>query len=173
MKLKAVRSSFGKYGNVRRDDLIEPEDKSEAKALVASGLYVEYDEKAERQAKEEREAKALADAEAAKTAEAANEEAGRALADKLDELTAENATLVQTVADRDATIVDLRKQLDKQAEELGKIPGLENAIKAKDAAIAIFEQQLSALDSKDGVTPSDDGSSNETGKKSAGKKDGK
>ncbi|MCZ7451041.1 hypothetical protein O8B93_26080 [Agrobacterium rhizogenes] len=173
MKLKAVRSSFGKYGNVRRDDLIEPEDKSEAKALVASGLYVEYDEKAERQAKEEREAKALADAEAAKAAEAENQKAGRALADKLDELTAENATLVQTVADRDATIVDLRTQLDKQAEELGKIPGLENAIKAKDAAIAIFEQQLSALDSKDGVTPADDGSSNETGKKSAGKKDGK
>lgn len=187
MELKAKRSSFGIYGNVRRGGIIEVEDKKKAEALIATGLYTEYDEKAERQAKEEREAKALAEAEAAKTAEAVDEEASRAIAVQLDVLKAGNATLVltvaerdaeitglkSTVAERDAEIVGLRKQLEERAVELEKIPLLESAISRKDAALADFEKQLSAFKGQDGVPPADDGSSNETGKKSAGKKEGK
>ena len=189
MKLKAVRSSFGKYGNVRRDDLIEPEDKSEVKALIASGLYVEYDEKAERQAKEDREAKALADAEAAKAAEVADEEAGRALAVQLDVLKSGNATLVLTVAerdteitglkstlaDRDAEILGLRGTLEEQNAKLAIIPGLEAEITEKTESLADFQKRMDELVARlavvESASPAE--ADDATGKKSAGKKDAK
>lgn len=189
MKLKALRGNFGDYGNIRRGDVIEIDDRAKSKALIEAGLFVEYDEKAEKQAKDKREAQALADAEAAKTAEAADEEAGRALAVQLDVLKAGNATLVLTVAERDteitglkstvaercAEILGLRKQLEEQNARLAIIPGLEVQISEKTASLADFQKRMDELVSRMGVsepsspTEPDDA----TGKKSAGKKDGK
>jgi ribosomal protein L9 len=101
MEIKAKRSSYGEYGNVRRGEVITVDDRT-AKALLQKGNFVAYDAKAEAKAKAEREAQR----------EAAEQEKAAAKASQAAEL----ETLRLELADKTARIADLEKQLDAKGK---------------------------------------------------------
>jgi hypothetical protein len=106
MEIKAKRSSYGTYGNVRRGEVITVDDRM-GKALLQKGNFVAYDAKAEAKAKAEREAELQARQEAAEQARA---EAKGSQAAELE-------TLRSELADKTARIADLEKQLDAKGKK--------------------------------------------------------
>jgi chromosome segregation ATPase len=114
MEIKAKRSSYGEYGNVRRGEVITVDDRM-GKALLQKGNFVAYDAKAEAKAKAEREAELQARRQA-------TDAAGRAA--EQEKAAAENAraveleTLRSELADKAARIVDLEKQLGAKTASL-------------------------------------------------------
>ncbi|MBT9373383.1 hypothetical protein [Rhizobium sp. CSW-27] len=114
MEIKAKRSSYGDYGNVRRGEVITVDDRL-GKALLQKGSFVAYDAKAEAKAEAEREAQRLA-------AEASQKAAEQERAAAKSSQAAELETLRSELNEKAARIADLEKQLDayKTADAKGK-----------------------------------------------------
>ncbi|MBT9373374.1 hypothetical protein [Rhizobium sp. CSW-27] len=117
MEIKAKRSSYGEYGNVRRGEVITVDDRL-GKALVQKGSFVAYDAKAEAKAEAEREAQRLAAEASQKAAEqerAAAEDARavelEALRSELADKTTRIADLEQQLGAKTASLVDAEKQV--------------------------------------------------------------
>jgi thioesterase domain-containing protein len=110
MEIKAKRSSYGDYGNVRRGEVITLDDRT-AKALLQKGNFVPYDAKAEAKAKAEREAERQA-------AETARQSAEQERATAEDALAAELETLRSELVDKTARIADLERQLGARTASL-------------------------------------------------------
>jgi len=106
MEIKAKRSSYGEYGNVRRGEVITVDDRM-GKALLQKGNFVAYDAKAEAKARAEREAELEARREAAEQEKVATKGSQAA---ELENLRSE-------LADKTARIADLEKQLEAKAKK--------------------------------------------------------
>ncbi|MBT9373188.1 hypothetical protein [Rhizobium sp. CSW-27] len=102
MEIKAKRSSYGDYGNVRRGEVITVDDRL-GKALVQKGSFVAYDAKAEAKAEAEREAQR----------QAAEQERAAAKSSQAAEL----ETLRSELAAKTARIAELEKQLEAKAKK--------------------------------------------------------
>ena len=102
MEIKAKRSSYGTYGNVRRGEVITVDDRL-GKALLQKGSFVAYDAKAEAKVKAEREAER----------QAAEQERAAAKVSQAVEL----ETLRSELAAKTARIAELEKQLDARAKK--------------------------------------------------------
>lgn len=109
MEIKAKRSSYGEYGNVRRGEVITVDDRL-GKALLQKGSFVAYDAKAEAKAKAEREAERQAAEASQKAAEQERAAAEDARAVYLE-------TLRSELAAKTARIAELEKQLDARAKK--------------------------------------------------------
>jgi septin family protein len=109
MEIKAKRSSYGDYGNVRRGEVITVDDRT-AKALLQKGNFVAYDAKAEAKAKAEREAERQA-------AQAARQSAEQERAAAEEAHTVELQNLRSELAEKTARIADLEKQLDAKGKK--------------------------------------------------------
>jgi colicin import membrane protein len=120
MEIKAKRSSYGDYGNVRRGDVITIDDRT-AKALLQKGNFVAYDAKAEAKAKAEREAERQA-------AEAARQSAEQ-----------------ETAAAEDARAAELEGLRSELADKTARIADLENQLGAKTASLVDAEKKVSDL----------------------------
>jgi flagellar motility protein MotE (MotC chaperone) len=114
MEIKAKRSSYGEYGNVRRGEVITVDDRM-GKALLQKGNFVVYDAKAEAKAEAEREAEQQARRQETDAAGRAAEQE-RAAAE--DALAAELETLRSELADKTTRIADLEKQLGAKTASL-------------------------------------------------------
>jgi hypothetical protein len=109
MEIKAKRSSYGEYGNVRRGEVITVDDRT-AKALLQKGNFVAYDAKAEAKAKAEREAERQA-------AEAARQSAEQEKTAVEDARAVELETLRSELAEKTARIAELEKLLDAKGKK--------------------------------------------------------
>jgi chromosome segregation ATPase len=107
MEIKAKRSSYGDYGNVRRGEVITVDDRM-GKALLQKGNFVAYDAKAEAKAKAEREAEQQA---RRQETDAAGRAAEQERAATEDALAVELEGLRSELADKTARIADLEQQL--------------------------------------------------------------
>ncbi|WP_320188922.1 hypothetical protein RMS29_028350 (plasmid) [Agrobacterium rosae] len=143
MKIKAKRSSVGDYGNVSRNQVLIIEDETEAKKLIATGLYTKYDKAAEEREERERAEKA----QAAKALEG-KEQLEEFTVDEFERLRTENADLLEQHGTKDTAINGLREQLEKQADDLLAIPGLNDKLASANNVIKQHEETIAELVAK-------------------------
>lgn len=153
MKLKAKRSSYGAFGNVARGQIVTVEDDAEAKKLIKTGLYSEYDKAAEEQEAKDREAAE------ARTQELVLKVDGSVIKTELDRVMEEmeaakaaHLDLTEQLETKSQTIRESRVQLDEQEEKLSalnaQLAKASSDLAEREATIATLQSENSGLSSE-------------------------